>query len=151
MNGNVRIWDTINNEHILKTEVKPFSGRINDLAWDFESKRIVAVGEGKDKFGAAFLFDSGSSVGEILGHSKVINACSIRPSRPFRAVTASDDSTVNFYHGAPYKFNHSLNDHSRFVQDVRYSPNGDHFVSAGMDGKVCAIVRLFIQRVFSTR
>ena len=26
--------------------------------------------------------------------------------------------------------------HTRFVQDVRYSPSGDHFVSVGSDGKM---------------
>nr|KAJ3422867.1 WD repeat-containing protein 1 [Polyrhizophydium stewartii] len=132
--GNVRIWDTTQAENILKTETKPFSGRITDLDWDFESKRIIAVGEGKDKFGHAFLFDSASSVGEISGHAKVINSVSIRPGRPLRAVTASDDMTVNFYHGVPFKFNRSITNHTRFVQCVRYSPNGDLFIFL-YDGK----------------
>ncbi|KAJ3172014.1 hypothetical protein HDU88_006826 [Geranomyces variabilis] len=136
VHGNVRIWDTVGGENILKTETKVFSGKVNDLAWDFESKRIIAVGEGKDKFGHAFLFDTASSVGEIGGHSKAINSVDLRPGRPLRAVTGSDDTSVNFYHGVPFKFNKSSNDHSRFVQCVRYSPNGDHFVSAGADGKL---------------
>ncbi|KAJ3290770.1 Structural maintenance of chromosomes protein 2 [Borealophlyctis nickersoniae] len=134
--GNVRIWDTINAENILKTETKVFSGKVNDLAWDFESKRIVAVGEGKDRFGHAFLFDTASSVGEIGGHGKAVNSVSLRPGRPFRAVTGSDDMTVNFYHGVPFKFDRSITEHSRFVQCVRFSPSGDHFVSAGSDGKL---------------
>ena len=62
--------------------------------------------------------DSGSSVGEILGHSKVINAVSIKNARPFRAITASDDTNVNYYHGVPYKFQCSLNKHSRFVRPL---------------------------------
>ncbi|KAJ1549424.1 WD repeat-containing protein 1 [Cladochytrium tenue] len=33
-------------------------------------------------------------------------------------------------------FNKSIKDHSRFVQCVRFSPSGDSFVSAGMDGKM---------------
>ncbi|KAJ3029775.1 UNVERIFIED_CONTAM: hypothetical protein HDU68_011190 [Siphonaria sp. JEL0065] len=136
--GNVRVWDTINAEHILKTETRALAGRINDLAWCFESKRIVAVGEGKDRFAHSSLFDTASSVGELSGHSKTVNAVSQRPSRPFRAVTAADDMTVNFYPGVPFKFEKSLTDHSRFVQSVKYSPNSanDYFVSAGMDGKV---------------
>ena len=60
------------------------AGKINDLAWDGESKRMIAVGDGKDKFGHAFLVDTGSSVGEITGHSKSINSVSIRPTRPIR-------------------------------------------------------------------
>ncbi len=88
------------------------------------------------RFGHAFLFDTASSAGEIGGHSKQINSVSIRSERPFRAVTASDDFTVNFYSGVPFKFVKSINDHTRFVQCVRYSPKGDHFVSAAMDQKV---------------
>ncbi|KAJ3125479.1 WD repeat-containing protein 1 [Nowakowskiella sp. JEL0407] len=135
-NGNIRIWDTTQAENILKLETKIISGKITDLAWDHESKRIIAVGEGRDRFGHAFLFDSGSSCGEITGHAKTINSVSVRQSRPFRAVTASDDMTVNFYHGTPYKYNLTIKDHTRFVQCVRFSPTGDLFCSAGMDAKV---------------
>ncbi|KAJ3335044.1 WD40 repeat-like protein, partial [Kappamyces sp. JEL0680] len=96
-----------------------FSGKINDLAWDFESKRLIGVGEGKDKFGHAFLFDSASSVGEISGHSKAINSVSLRPGFV-----------------VPFKYNKSLKDHSRFVQCVQYSATGDHFLSAASDSKI---------------
>jgi len=41
------------------------SGRINDIAWDGESQRIIAVGDGKERFGHAFSFDSGNTVGEV--------------------------------------------------------------------------------------
>lgn len=43
----------------------------NDLEWDGESKRIIAVGDGRGKFGHAFMMDTGTSTGEISGHSKV--------------------------------------------------------------------------------
>ena len=46
--GNVRIWDTVNPEHTLKNEVKVIAGEIKDLAWDSESKRIIAVGNGQE-------------------------------------------------------------------------------------------------------
>lgn len=83
MAGNVRIWDTTNpEENILKLAARPIAGRINDLAWDSESKRLIVGGEGKDKFGAAFFVDSGSSCGEISGHAKV------RPLVHWRSSTA---------------------------------------------------------------
>lgn len=134
--GNIRIWDATQSSHILKYQGKVISGRINDISWDFESKRLLAVGQGKERFGHVFMFDSGSSVGEISGHSKAITACSMRPCRPARAVTCSDDFTVNFYHGAPYKFALSITDHSRFVHDVKFSPSGQFFASVGADGKI---------------
>ncbi|KAJ2385266.1 WD40 repeat-like protein [Coemansia sp. RSA 2611] len=146
--GNVRIWDSINDEHILKSEFRPISGRINDIAWDMDSQRVMAVGDGKEKFGHVFAYDSGNSLGTVEGHSKAINACSMRQQRPFRAVTCSDDGTCVFYHGAPYKFHSTLKDHSGFVMDAKYSPSNEYFVTAGADkklflydGKTGALVR----------
>jgi len=88
------------------------------------------------RYGHAFSFDTGNSVGEIIGHNKVINACAIRNQRPFRAATCSDDMTVNFYHGPPYKWQKSMTDHTRFVQCVRFSPDGQFVISVGSDAKI---------------
>ncbi|RHZ52609.1 hypothetical protein Glove_460g59 [Diversispora epigaea] len=136
IHGNVRIWDTTQAEHILKNEVKVIAGRINDIDWDSENKRLIAVGEGRERYGRAFFFDSGSSVGEIIGHSKAINSVSIRQQRPFRAATASDDFTVVFYHGVPFKYDTIIKDHTSFVQDVKFSPDGEKLVTVGSDKKV---------------
>ncbi|KAJ1992476.1 WD40 repeat-like protein [Coemansia spiralis] len=136
VSGRVRIWDIVNDDHILKSEFQPISGRISDISWDPDSQRIVAVGDGKGSFGHFFTFDSGNTVGTITGHSKVINACSMRQRRPFRAVTCSDDGTSVFYHGAPYKFVSLLSDHSGFVQDAKYAPSDDYFVTVGADKKI---------------
>ncbi|CAG8553172.1 26236_t:CDS:10 [Dentiscutata erythropus] len=113
IHGNVRIWDVTQEENILKNEVKVISGKISDIAWDSESKRLIAVGSGKERYGRAFLFDTGSSVGEISGHTKPINSVSIRQQRPFRAATASDD-----------------------FSGVKFSPDGERLVSVGSDKKV---------------
>ena len=132
----MRIWDTTQPDNVLKITTKVFSGRVNDIDWDSESKRLIAVGEGKDRFGHAFLVDTASTVGEIGGHSKVINSVAIRPCRPLRAATASDDTTVNWHHGVPFKFNKSLDCHSRFALCVRFSPDGALLASSGADGKL---------------
>lgn len=134
--GNVRIWACDSPEQILKNEVKVINGRITDLAWDGDSARIMAVGEGKEKWGHAFSFDSGNTVGEVSGHSLVPNAVAIKQSRPFRAATAGDDGIVVFYHGAPYKYNKSIRKHTKFVYDVKFSPDGTQLVSVGADAKI---------------
>ena len=36
--GKVRIWDTVNAEHILKNEYQPISGPINDMAWSADNQ-----------------------------------------------------------------------------------------------------------------
>ncbi|KAK0192588.1 quinon protein alcohol dehydrogenase-like superfamily [Armillaria mellea] len=134
--GTVRVWDTVGEDQTLKGEYKVISGRINDVEWDGESKRIIAVGDGREKFGHAFMMDTGSSTGEIIGHSKAINAVSIRHQRPFRAATAADDNLIVFHQGAPYKYDKTIKTHTKFVQDVRYAPSGDHFASVGSDAKI---------------
>ncbi|CCL99609.1 uncharacterized protein FIBRA_01627 [Fibroporia radiculosa] len=134
--GTVRVWDVVGEDQSLKGEYKVISGAVKDLEWDGESKRIIAVGDGRDKFGHAFMMDTGSSTGEIIGHSKIINAVSIRHQRPFRAATAADDATIIFHQGAPYKYEKTIKTHTKFVQDVRYASTGDHFASVGSDAKI---------------
>ncbi|CAJ1051470.1 WD repeat-containing protein 1 [Xyrichtys novacula] len=134
--GKIRIWDTTQKEHILKNEYTPFAGQIKDIAWTSDSQRIAIVGEGREKYGAAIFWDTGSSVGEISGHSKLINSVDIKQSRPFRLATGSDDTTSSFFEGVPFKFKHSRHDHSQFVNCVRFSPDGNHYITAGADGKM---------------
>ncbi|KAJ9578243.1 hypothetical protein L9F63_005542 [Diploptera punctata] len=134
--GKVRIWDTVNKEHLLKNEFQPIGGPIKDISWSPDSQRMVVVGEGRERFGHVFMAETGTSVGEISGQSKSINSCDFRPARPFRIVTGSEDNTIGVFEGPPFKFKMTKQNPMRFVQAVRYSPNGSHFASAGFDGKV---------------
>ncbi|KAL9902849.1 actin-interacting protein 1 isoform X3 [Glossina fuscipes] len=134
--GKIRIWDTVNKEHLLKNEFQPIAGPIKDISWSQDSQRIVVAGEGRERFGHVFMAETGTSVGEISGQSKSINSCDFRPARPFRIVTGSEDNTIGVFEGPPFKFKMTKQDHSRFVQAVRYSPDGKYFASAGFDGKV---------------
>lgn len=135
VSGTVRVWDCVG-EGATKGEYHIIGGRINDLAWDGDSARIIAVGEGRERFGHCITADSGNSVGEISGHSSQINSVSIRQQRPLRAATGSDDTSLVFYHGAPFKFNTSLRKHNRFVYGVAFSPDGALLVSVGADQKI---------------
>jgi len=134
--GKVRIWDTVNKEHILKNEFQPISGPIKDLAWSNDNQRIVVVGEGREKFGHVFLADTGTSNGDITGQTRPINTVDFKPSRPFRIVTGSEDNTAAVYEGPPFKFKGTKTDHSRYCQVVRYSPDGSMWASGGFDGKI---------------
>ncbi len=134
--GKVRIWDTVNAEHILKNEFQPISGPIKDLAWSPDSQRMVCVGDGREKFGHVFLADTGTSNGDITGQSRPVNSCDFRPARPFRIITGSEDNTAAFYEGPPFKFKGTRTEHSRYVQVVRYAPHGKVWASGGFDGKV---------------
>ncbi|CAB3233151.1 unnamed protein product [Arctia plantaginis] len=136
VSGKIRIWDTVNKEHILKNEFQPIGGQIKDIAWSADNQRMVAVGEGRERFGHVFMSETGTSVGDISGQSKPINSVDFRPTRPFRIVTASEDNTLAVFEGPPFKFKCTKQEHTRFAQAVRYSPDGSLFASAGFDGKI---------------
>ena len=71
-----------------------------------------------------------------MGTSKPINSVDFKSSRPFRCVVASEDNSICYFEGPPFKWKKTLNEHDRFVNVVRYSPNGDRFASGGADGKL---------------
>ncbi|KAK4939521.1 WD40 repeat-like protein [Elasticomyces elasticus] len=137
--GIVKVWDcSPNGKGATKGEYAIISGRINDIAWDGDSQRIIAVGDGKQRYGHCVTADSGNTVGEISGHSAQVQAVSIRQQRPLRAATAGDDKNLVFYHGAPFKFNGipGRGTHSNFIYGVAFSPDGSHLLSVGGDRKI---------------
>ncbi|EGC29501.1 hypothetical protein DICPUDRAFT_51240 [Dictyostelium purpureum] len=135
--GNLRIWDTTQKEHLPKIVIKAISGPINDIAWTSDSQRLVVVGDGKEKFGVALLWDSGSTCGEITGSSKQILSCDVKSTRPIRAVTGSEDFSVNWFEAVPFKFKKEMSnkEFTRFVNCVRFSPNGEKVVCVSSDKK----------------
>ncbi|VDO96743.1 unnamed protein product [Soboliphyme baturini] len=135
--GKIRIWDTTQKEHLLKSEYQFLSGPIRDITWSPDSQRLAVVGEGRDRFGHVFLFDTGTSNGNLSGQTKSINSADFRPVRPLRIVTASEDNSVAIFEGPPFKFKTYFHNHTRFAQCVRYAPSGKFFASCGADGKLC--------------
>ncbi|MCP9266342.1 Actin-interacting protein 1 [Dirofilaria immitis] len=133
--GKIRIWDTTQPTHILKAEYPVLSGPIRDIAWSDDSKRIAVVGEGRERFGHVFLFDTGTSNGNLSGQSRTMSSIDFRPARPYRLVSGSEDNTVALFEGPPFKFLTLFHEHTRFAYCVRYNASGTLFASSGADGK----------------
>merc|ERR1712137_1135407 len=131
--GGVRIWDTTQKEHVLKAEYRVLGAAIYDLDWSEDSKRIVVCGDGREKYSHAFFMDSGASVGELSGHIKPVNSIAMKPNRPYRVASGSEDFQVAWYEGPPFKFKEKMSSHTRFVNCVRFAPNGSLLASVGSD------------------
>ena len=83
-----------------------------------------------------FTWDTGTSLGDVSGHSKRILSCSFKPSRPIRLMTSGEDAKVIFHTGPPFKFDHSVATHTNYVNAIRYSPNGTLVVTVSSDKKI---------------
>jgi WD40 repeat protein len=132
--GVVRIWG-LNDDQTLKAEHRVLSGAVDDIQWSADGQRLVACGDGRGgAFARAFLWDSGSSVGDISGATKRVNSVAFRPKRPFRIAAASEDFTVGFFEGPPFAFKGVRHKHGNFANCVRFSDDGALFASVGSDG-----------------
>lgn len=131
--GRVRVWALTGGGFGLKYELPSIGGEVEDLAWDGESKRLLAVGGGQAK-AKFFAWDTGSSLGEVVPHSKKNVTCDLRQQRPLRAVLGGEDFSLSFYAGGPpFKYERALKEHSNFVNCVRYAPDGGRFLSVSSD------------------
>jgi WD repeat-containing protein 1 (actin-interacting protein 1) len=117
----------------LKYEFPGIGGEVEDIAWDNESKRIVAVGGGQSK-AKIFSWDTGSNLAsDIIPHSKKNLSADFRSERPFKVVFGGEDFQMSFYQGPPFKYEKGLKDHTNFVNCIRYAPDGSKFVSVSSD------------------
>ena len=130
--GKVRVWAYTHAEHLLKFECAALGADVEDVAWDAESKRVLAVGGGSSK-AKVFQFDSGSNLAEVVPHNKKAVTGDLRPARPFRMATGSEDFSIQFYAGPPFKYQLAIKEHSNFVNCVRFSPDGARLASVSSD------------------
>lgn len=79
------------------------------------------------------MWDTGSSLGEIMPLEKKALTCAMKPNRPYRMVFGGEDFSAALYSGPPFRFACSLTEHTNFVNCIRYSPSGDVFVSVSSD------------------
>ena len=133
--GNVLIWEVLDNSFSLRHSY-PINSSIYDLAWSPDCKRIIAVGEGAEQKAKAFMVDSGNTIGEITGHIKTILSADFKPTRPYAAITSSEDMLVGFHKGPPFKFDHTYKEHKNYVNCVRYSPDGTKSCSVSSDKSI---------------
>eukprot|EP00456_Euglypha_rotunda_P057012 TRINITY_DN4697_c0_g1_i15.p1 TRINITY_DN4697_c0_g1~~TRINITY_DN4697_c0_g1_i15.p1 ORF type:complete len:281 (+),score=41.36 TRINITY_DN4697_c0_g1_i15:141-983(+) len=132
--GNVLVWELLTLK--VKTKVENLCSSVLDIDWDPEGKRVVAVGDGSTNRARCFMWDSGSALGKIEVHNKPILSCSYRQTRPYRIATSSEDLNVNIYEGPPFKFTKGAQEHSKYPNCVRFSPDGEQYVSVGADSKI---------------
>ena len=132
--GKVRVWAWTNPLHMIKMETQLFGGGVADLDWSPDNNKITACGDNGSGINMkTFTFDTGNSLGEMVGHIKRVNTCAYKPTRPYRVCTGSEDMKTAFFTGPPFKLSHTNAIHTNFVNCVRYSADGAHIASVSSD------------------
>ena len=65
---------------------------------------VLCLSIGHSRFAHAFMWDTGTSVGTLSGMVKPVNNIDVKQTRPYRCVTASEDYSVCYYEGPPFKY-----------------------------------------------
>lgn len=131
--GNVRIWHV--SDFKCRFERKMMAGKVSDIAWCADNKRICVVGQGA----ASINFETDSSLGCLSGHTKTVNTVAVKPNSAgpqMTVLTGADDFSVFLFDGKPLRFKRDLNAHSSFVHQIKFSPSGNRAVSVGADHSV---------------
>lgn len=135
--GKVRVWAWTNPQKIIKMETQLFGQGVSDLDWSPDNNKITACGDnGSGISMKTFTYDTGNSLGEMVGHSKRVTTIAYKPTRPFKIMTGSEDMKTAFFAGPPFKLDHTNSNHTNFVNNVRYSPDGTVVASVSSDKKI---------------
>jgi WD40 repeat protein len=146
--GKLRVWALDHEEHLLKLDKQGLTSSIRAICWDGESKRITFGGDRLDNHSEctkAIQWDTANTQGTLYQHQKG-KCCAIafKPNRPFRVVTGGkEDGKLHFHKGPPFAKIQVDGDvpceaaHSKGVNCVKYSPNGDLVASVGGDKSIC--------------
>lgn len=137
--GLVKLWPS-RGERMQKYEYRPIASAVRGICWSPDSRKLAIVGgeSGRGAEGCCISYDTGSAVGQSFsGHSKPITSVAFRPVAPFRIITGSEDTSVVFHEGPPFKFMKSCQTaHTNFVNAVAFSMDGSKAFSCSSDGAV---------------
>ena len=135
--GKLRVWAWTNPAKMIKMETQLFSGPILDIDWAFDNQKITACGDnGSGLCMKTVTWDTGNSMGEMVGHTKRVTTCAFRPARPFKIMTGSEDFKTAFFTGPPFKLDHTNASHTGFVNCVKFTADGTRAASCSSDKKI---------------
>jgi len=146
--GKLRIWALDHEEHLCKLETQALSSTIRDISWDGDSQRVAFAGDRLDNQSVCtrvIQWDMGTNQGSLFQHLKGKScAIALKPNRPFRLATGGkDDGKIHFHKGPPFQ-RIAVEDgtpcetaHSKGINCIRYSSNGELLASVGGDKSLC--------------
>ena len=164
--GCYKVWAYVHVDHLCKYSMNSFfTGPIHDIDWDYESKRIVIVGERSmsDTMSGVntkvVQWDTGVSIVHTTNTGMAIHlprgratSGAFKLTRPYRIVTSGmEDGKLSFHSGPPFTKvpvitnqetststpTETAHKTGTTIHAVRYHPAGTYVVSVGSDKAIC--------------
>ena len=137
VDGNLLVHTLLEDKAVLLKKIDfCFAGSIKCIVWCTDNKTVVVVGEGKNVFGRIINLESGYAQGDISQVSKNLFSAAIRSDKPLAVCVAGEENSLRLYEGSPCLFVKSENQHTSFVNQIRYSLDEQYLVSVSSDKKI---------------
>lgn len=132
--GTLRVWDRTTHKQTMEAQV--IAGPVRDIAFAADMKHLVVSGESRGAYAKAVKIPSGGSAGVCTGHTKRVVAVDVSSTKPPKIASASEDMSIGLYKGPPVReidIPSFQKQHSGFVNDARFSPDGSMVAFASSD------------------
>jgi len=115
-------------------------GKINEIMWSDDDKKLAIVGCGP-KRAIAINLDSKNTVGDVSCTTGDILTCDLKISRPFKFICGGEEREINYYKAMPMNHLKTMqNVHTNFIQKVAFTPNEwdkcAHFITVSSDKSI---------------
>ena len=87
-------WSNAENDFVISYENDGFlGGKINDISWTDDAKKILVVGEGQ-KRAVAINVETKTNAGDLICHSANLMTCDIKNPKPYKAIVSGEDKEI---------------------------------------------------------
>lgn len=136
--GHAYIWHANNAELLSPWDFQASVGSLIDASFTNEGDKLSFVGDlTGGKVGKTASINLKKTDQDLAGHTTRALSCSFKANRPFKLYTAGEDQTVNIYGSPGFTLNKSVSQHKGFVNCVRVSPDGKHWLTCSADKSIC--------------
>jgi len=135
--GTIRVW---NPENMKQMQDLPVTGDVvRDVCFTADMKFMAFATDARGVFAKVLKYPGCGSAGQITGHTRRVTSIDMRNSPKTAIITGGDDMTVGFFNGPPIAIAAvpiQKEDHTNFVLDVRFSPDGSKYATSSSDRRV---------------
>lgn len=135
--GRVVLWNADHPTLLVSWDLQGLPGAIRDGGFNQEADKACFVGDVAGAVcGKIVSVNMKKTDGDLKGHSMRALSCAFKPNRPYKILTGSEDNSMNLFSLPGWNLVKASKQHKGFVNCVRISPDGTHFVSVGADKSV---------------